>query len=299
MSALEYTWHQGAGVDSLSVAFKACKREPRSWKDELYASARLIAERANKPLWILASGGIDSEVTCRAFYDQGIDFSVLTIEHVGGTNRHDITYAIDWCRKYNVKQKIVSIEMQTFLTDDVERYAREYVAIHPFRYFHIKMMELVEEMGGYAVLGCGDPLYYADTKLPILTYEDMYLVFGIGSIAPLEWQKKNAVAHEPYFLYSTPELCLSYLRLPLVSFALRNPETVFRHPANTYTLKRLVYFSIWTDMKVRYKSSGWDRIKPLVDASIERLHRKFGPQQLICHLPVGTLEKQLTAKLAS
>ena len=66
MSALTY------GTDPEGKAwlrFLSCTREPGTWKEELAAAARAIAQKADRPLWICSSGGLDSEIACRSFYD--------------------------------------------------------------------------------------------------------------------------------------------------------------------------------------------------------------------------------------
>src|SRR5438874_953783 len=105
MSALKYKWKKSTGnTDTLEFYFDPCTRHSQTWKEEIYSAARAIANKTKKPIWICSSGGIDSEVACRAFFDQGINFSVLTIEHEAGTNSHDISYAINWCRARGVHQ---------------------------------------------------------------------------------------------------------------------------------------------------------------------------------------------------
>jgi hypothetical protein len=296
MSVLRYAWEDPSDTKSLRFYFESSTRKALPWKDEIYAAARTIANRTKKPIWVCSSGGIDSEVACRAFFDQGINFSVLTLAHTENTNFHDINYAVRWCRARNVRHEIVRIDMPAFLTGEVETYARKYPALHPFRYFQIKLMETVERMGGFAVLAGGEQLYNARPKEGSLTRDDLYLLFTIGNIAPIEWCKDNSTDHEPYFYFSTPELCLSFMRLPLVNFALENPDTVFTHKANAYTLKRIVYQSIWPDLEVRYKADGFEKIKPLVQESVMRMREICGPDLPQFQLPVREFEKQLVPK---
>ena len=294
MSALRYQRKSEHGIDSLVFSFDSCIREPCVWKEEIYAAARVIANRANKPIWVCSSGDLDSEIVCRAFFDQGIHFSVLTIEHATGTNHRDIKYAIEWCRVRGVRQKIVKVDMQIFFTKEVDVYADRYVAEHPFRYFQIKLMEIVEEMGGYAVLAGGEQVYVVDQSESTIMQEDVSLLCTVGTIAPIEWYKDRTTEHEPHFYFRTPELCLSFMRLPLVAFALNNPESVFRHSANAHTFKRLVYQSIWTDIEIRYKSDGFEKIRSLEQDAIRRMRRRFGSKLVTYRLPVTVFERQLT-----
>jgi hypothetical protein len=41
---------------------------------------------------------------------------------------------------------------------------------------------------------------------------------------PLQWNSRHESAHEPFFYFSTPELCAAYYRSPLFAFALGHTE---------------------------------------------------------------------------
>lgn len=300
MSALRYSWDDPADARSFRLSFASCDREPANWKEELYAAARHVANRAmarNKPLWVCASGGIDSEIACRAFYDQGIEFSVLTLEHIGGTNRHDVRFARSWCERRGVKQEIVPLDVQRFLSEEITRYTEQVLAIHPFRYLQIKLIELIEERHGFAVLGSGGQTYQVRTSGDTLRAEDVYVPLSNGTVLADEWCRMHGIEHEASFHFATPELCLSYLRLPLVDFVLKHPVTVFRHPVNTYTFTRLVCLSIWDDVEPRYKWHGFENVRTDYEAAKRRLRAQFSQRFAPIHLPVIELRRQLESSL--
>jgi hypothetical protein len=296
MSALTY----GRGEtdkEKFWLRFAAATRAPLSWKQELFAAAREIGSRATKPIWVAFSGGIDSEVACRAFKAEKIPFSVLTLEHAGGTNAHDTAFAKKWCADNGVSHEVVEIDIESFLKVDVERYAETYVAIHPFRYLQLKLMEMVEERGGYAVLCSGEQLYVADRSREEIRPEHVHMELSNGTVMPLEWCKARGSEHEPYFHYATPELCLAYTRLPLINFALSNPDPLLRHPANTYALKRIAYHAEWPDMTVRYKHDGFERIRPLFRETQDKLKKRFLHEFVRVDMPVPTFIEQLTGSV--
>src|SRR3989344_2464797 len=261
MSAFRYGWNGPQNEKgSFWVAFDACTREPKQWKAELYAAARKVAARTEKPLWLCSSGGIDSEIMCHAFFDQGIDFSVLTIEHAGGMNKHDIGFAREWCRKHDVAQKIIHLDIQSFIEADIHAYTKQgYIAERIFPYAQLRLLEIVERMGGFAVLGAGEQHYRIDPTTSTPSEDDVFLEFDVGQTVAFEWCAHNNTVHEPFFFYSAPELCLSYVQQPLIQFALSHPD-IFRHPTSIYTLKRLVFQSAWTTHKPRPKYHGLEKV---------------------------------------
>ena len=139
-----------------------------------------------------------------------------------GKNAHDVVYAKRWCQKNNVRQKLYTLDIFDFVKNELDRYIENgYVAGELFRYMMIKEMSIVEDMGGFAVLGGGEQLYEVDASKKVLTAADPYLNVDISYTTPLEWCRRNHVRHEPFFYFSTPEIMLAWLRIPLVDFVLK------------------------------------------------------------------------------
>jgi hypothetical protein len=267
-----------------------------TWKEELYAAARSIASKAHKPLWLCASGGIDSEIMCHAFFDQGINFSVMTLAHTDGSNEHDIAHARAWCQKHRVHQEIIRIDMHDFLGSQVPYYTEQgYVSSHLLPYMQIKLMETAGKMGGYAVIAAGKQLYKIDTREEYPSRRDVFLEFTSGHGVPLEWLKRNDATHEPYFLYGSPELCLSYLRIPLIDFALDHPD-VFRHPTNTFILKRLVSQQYWPTLENRPKFHGMEKIPAELSVMRKAMKKAAEKQVQTCTLSIPEFTDQLTGR---
>ena len=73
MMAYEYCLEK-----QFSVKFNPCTRTPQSWSVEVNNTAKSIAASTNKPLYVLMSGGIDSEMVARSFISNNIKFKALT-----------------------------------------------------------------------------------------------------------------------------------------------------------------------------------------------------------------------------
>ena len=189
--------------------------------------------------------------------------------------------------------------MPQFLERDVPAYAAQlYITGNVFRYFQIKLLEIVEGLGGYAVLGDGDQLYQLDQKLTRQTREDVFMNFEVGYAAPYEWCRRNNTTHQPFFFFSSPELCLSYLRAPLIEFVLQNPD-ILKHPNNKFLLKRMVYQSMWLDIDPRAKFSGFENIIELRANAQAKLRKQFDDLIQTCHLPIPKMIEQLEPQRSS
>ena len=261
---LQYRWNEpdypAGSTASTCFGFSHCTRTPLSWIEELEKEAISLAESTTKPIWICSSGGIDSETVCEIFLKLKLPFNVLTVEYPDGKNAHDIIYAQKWCQQNNIHQKIYPLDIYDFVRNEMEDYIKDgYVAGEIFRYMMVKQMSIVEDMGGFAIVAGGEQLYHVDTSKRILTAADPYLMVDVTYTTPVEWCRRNHVVHEPYFFFSTPEIMLAWLRIPLVSFVLENPD-FFRHPTNRHALKNCVVRYHFPQQRWRNKYSGFEKM---------------------------------------
>jgi len=186
--------------------------------------------------------------------------------------------------------------MERFLGTDIDGYIEQgYIANHVFPYLQIKLMETVDAFGGFAVLGAGEQYYRVDANKAQLSRNDIYLEFDEDKAIPLQWIEKNAAAHEPYFMYSAPELCLAYLRIPLIDFVLDHPD-ILRHRNSSFTLKRLVFQSVWREHISRPKYHGFEKIETETAAVKKDLIEKFPEQLQSYRIHIPEFYAQLSAK---
>lgn len=291
MEAFQYSWQKDAeGKDSFTVSIKPCSRIPKTWKEELRNAARVIAKEAGeKPLWLCAGGGIDSEVMCEVFFQEGINFSVITVEHIGRTNRTDTRYIKKWCYERDIPHELYQIDMPQFIIEDVPLYiSQSYIAEYVFHYVYLKLLEIVEAKSGYAVMGNGSQVYEE-----CVTYPEVCVSFTAGDIAPLEWMRRNNTVHTPLFFCSTPELCLSFIRNEFTQFVLSH-TAILAHNANSHTIKRVIYQAEFPKLEKRGRYMGHQRLAKLRRTAEQQIHEAFGKRIRKFDLPVSQFVKQLT-----
>lgn len=101
--------------DRFWIKYNRCEREPLDFKSECLNAARLIYESTEKKIYVHYSGGIDSEVVCLSFIKENIPFEVVTWVYKNDLNKHDICYAIDFCKRYGIKQNFIEINIRDFI----------------------------------------------------------------------------------------------------------------------------------------------------------------------------------------
>ncbi len=287
-SALEYDWHGGA----FRIRFRPVARAPLTWKEELLASAHTIANEANKPIMLALSGGIDSEIMANSFFGQGINFSAFTLEHVGGTNRGDVERAKSWCFDHGIPHRIVPFDARRFLSTEIDTYmAAGYITGSPYRYFHLRLLETAESLGGYGVVGNG--------KLDFNHAEgatEPHVPLGPPYAAPFEWCAKNGTSHQAFFLMSTPELVSAYIKIPFVAGAL-DTENAFVNPLNNLALRRFVYQTDWPLIRSRNPFRGFEHEPVLLRGALQKLTGAFKEVNTVVKMPVHEMRAQLAGSL--
>jgi hypothetical protein len=104
-------------------------RPVKSFREEaIIASSEIRSTFQDEQLYVLYSGGIDSEAILEAFRIARVDVTVVIIEFTDGSNAHDIAHARDYLKRteYTGRLKIIPFDVKRwFASDEACSYARE------------------------------------------------------------------------------------------------------------------------------------------------------------------------------
>lgn len=282
MIAFDYSY-----IDKeFKVKFKPVSRKVKSWKEELLISAQSIANSTNKPLYVLMSGGIDSEQVARIFLELKMDFKVLTMKHKNGTNTHDIKYAIDFCQKYDIEQTLVELDTEHFFSEEIERYIEQgYRSTNIYHYLQLFLIDELEKLGGFGVGGAGEQVYYTVGNKINLRINPHYTL-------GMDYCKNNNYQHNFWLNLSTPEIYAAYLNIDLIDFLLKEPEYFISHHYASIE-KIMVYHAEWPDMQKRNKYTGFEYIESTVRIPKQKeLSNRF-PDLVDHYLPIENVKQEL------
>lgn len=272
-------------VNDFSMTFCPVTRNVGTWRDEMKNTVINIANSTNKPIVLCFSGGIDSEVIAREMIANKIDFSVLTIRQKDNVNEYDISWAINFCQTYKVKQNFIEFDPEDFFFNQVPEYRKQgYIARRPWRYFHIHLVELVEAMGGTAIIGSGEQIYKTVNNEICAGYSSEYVLCA-------EWCKRHDILHYPYFHLQNPELLAAYMKTDLVDLLLSNPDNFKSVKFNTSLEKILVSHRYYPDMIRRDKYDGFEQT-PAYKEFIKQNWLAY-PNFIDYNIPVSKIKKEL------
>lgn len=285
---VNFTYSYTDSDRNFDIKFKPVTRPLMPWVDEISNTLKTIRASTDKPLFLCLSGGIDGELIARACLQNNIYFEVITLRHIKGTNAQDISYAIDFCKKYNLKHHIIDFDIEKFIIEEIPQYISQgYVSWRPFRFQQIRLFEIAESMGGVALLGGGDQQYATIDGTICVNFKDDFFMC-------LEWLRRNNKTHFPYVFMQNPEIFAAYMQIDLINFLLNDPSFFVSVKYNIVLEKITVYHRYFPDMPRRRKLTGFESFPETAlfkNYVFKREQDMGGLREL--EIPVSTMKQQL------
>lgn len=272
-----------AKEDVYEYRLPACSRIPLDFKSECLNAAKLIEkEAAGQKIKIFLSGGLDSEITARAFIDAGVSFEPVFMSYK--RQLWDETYhANRFCQEMGLRLATIELDEDKFFDEDLERIAEQYFVNEPFAAFDIKRLELVD---GYCVFGTGDLVLEWSQELGNIGS----LEIGAMALPQIYLEKAQRKSCYQFFQY-TPELMLSYLNEPVIQEWVRlAPEIGFQ---DVRYFKYHMYKKHWSNVFIRNKYYGYERFADQYFKAQQKLKNRFGYQGDRIHITYESLLNQL------
>lgn len=181
-----------------------------SFKQACTESAQEIFD-TYKNVYVSMSGGSDSECVANSFYNAGLPFTPVILK-IEDYNRHDIVYALDWCKQRNINPVVIEHEVQSWVSTiaALQKLDRNRML---WGMGNVWLADHVKQLGGYLVTGCCDLQLIPDPDLE-LDYPDLNAKFQGQYV---HWECDYAVDHHDpgyhpngFFIWK-PEMLLSFI----------------------------------------------------------------------------------------
>ncbi len=148
-------------------------RPSYSLKDEFCSVLQTVRDER---ILIPMSGGIDSECIAEAALAANTPFTAMTMRYIVDgkyMNDYDTQYAFDYCKKHNIKQEAIDLDLNWFYeTGEYVRYAIEYQCRSPQL---VCVLWLIDTHADYFPIIPGD-LIYAKIRND-----------GVAEVVPMEY----------------------------------------------------------------------------------------------------------------
>ena len=280
----EYFNFRKTPEDQFHVTYGKCEREPYNFKKECIETAKLIYQKTDLPIYVLFSGGIDSEIVVNVFMEAGIPFTPVTVVFDDYINEHDAKYAFSFCEKHNLNHKILNLNILSFWENEMMYYADMTKANSP--QINV-MMWAMDMLNGYTVFCDGTSNYIKDNFI------NREINFCWNRFMMLT--KKEGV---PTFFTYTPELMLSFLN-DIEEKTLNTPYYNFSKDGSSHCsyhkIRNEVYKLYW-NWEERKIYNGFEKIMNTDEKYREILMKKYPGGNSYFPIPIDKLREILESK---
>jgi hypothetical protein len=279
-------------AQSWTVAYGRATRAVGDWRSECVATARMLRETTGQDLWVLFSGGIDSEVVLQSFLFAGIPVQAAITRFGNDLNRHDIVHAIAFCEAHQLRYRLVDLDIERFFDSGLAYdYAARSRCVQP-QLLHT--MWTMDQLEGYPILGSGE--CYLERRAAAPGEADATASGGIWEMHEKEriaaWYRHliaRGCAGCAGFFQFNPENMLAFLRDGAVA-ALCDDR--FPGLDATTRIKAAIYRRHFL-LAPRPKYSGFENVMHLDDALRPELERDFGDHDAIARRSYAALLREL------
>lgn len=224
----------------------------KSYKEELYDTARIMRDYYTGTFDVLLSGGIDSEIVVRTFKDLNISHNTYIFKFENNINYKDVSSAIEIATCLNIPYTVIDFNLAKFYKDDAYELFQKSRCIRAGRLPHLRFCELIDNI---PVMGDSEPYWWrvlqSDYSQPsewIFPLNEsnhnasMYMQ-SIGKVNICDWYEFN------------PNLIKAFNNLPLIQNLIHD-----RIPgkASCWTSRIPVHAEIWPDIKPKQKLTGYE-----------------------------------------
>ena len=188
--------------DTFDINIESFPANFNNYFTETCRAAEEIYDHKQGKLYLLYSGGMDSEYALSIFLSLGMSVTPVIIKLNPGYNAHDFKYATDFCSAKNLVPLIIDIDLEDFVQSgkilDIAKSMKCNI------YHRSTTAYAISQLGGTVILGDGDPYVKNNNGVwDVSIYEH--------DCAMVNYFKNNGIYGTPHFLYYTPEMLISFL----------------------------------------------------------------------------------------
>lgn len=181
--------------------FNSLKTDSNSTKQYRIAAALAAASQLGDNPVLCFSGGIDSQAMIQCWLEAGLKFDVAIMKFEKSLNIQDTSIALEYCKKYDIEPKMISVNVLQFLTRDHNDVADKYRCSSPHFTTHYRMFDILRNMG-YTGICCGGTAFAKN-------HVDWGPVPSAAQANYIEYSKQNQFPIIGNFLGYDPHLCWS------------------------------------------------------------------------------------------
>lgn len=205
---------------------------------------------------LMFSGGSESEMMVRAFFEAKIPFDIYIARYANDLNIYDVSYAVITCENLNLKYKIIDIDHNKFFDNELAEYSAHAEMNVPSI---LAVCAAIDKIDGLPILANGDacimrrPFYY-DGRPSMWCNVEVEHDYGTAK----HFLKQNRPAVTEFFRWN-------HRLLKSVGTTKWFKDLVTNQiygKLGTHSSKMQGYQEVWPELIARRKSWGMENILP-------------------------------------
>ena len=235
------------------------------YQETLTAFEQVVSLKQGK-LYLLYSGGVDSEYALSVLLAMGVDVTPVIVKLNPNYNLHEIQYAFKFCESKNLTPLVIDIDFDKFVKSGKILDLARSMNINIFHYSATAYA--VSMLDGTVLLGDGEPyIRLVDNNswdVEVYDYE-----FGIGNHFI-----NQGIHGTPYLLRYTPEMMISFLNSQRIQelAANKHPGKLGSHSSKVFVYNEHSNFNL----EIRTKQHGYEIIEQS-EIFKHEVFREFSP----------------------
>jgi hypothetical protein len=281
--------------DTLAYHLAPATRTPLSFPQEMELNARLMemkAQALGRPIYLLQSGGLDSEVMIKSFKSAKVPFRTISFRFPKGLNEHEMQFVRSFSEAEALDSVYYDIDILSWAGSNE---AREWfdlancqgISMLP----HMKLLHHIWfELGGMPVIGGGDVVVIKapDGSWRFSKYEYM-----------LSWywfcQKMGIDAGVAFFQHTSEGVLAMCSEPEMLRAGMGEDRLANKILPDLRQVKYNVYYRLWPDLRRRIKFGGseliYGHIGPRENLWKKQRHLQY---DVVWSMPFGELLTQLS-----
>ena len=259
-------------ADEFQVRYEKCLAETEDFRSECVKSAKIISSQTNNDIWLLYSGGADSEFMVRSFLAAGVKFKIAIVRFEKERNWHDIKWAIQLCNELQLNYEFLELDIyQFFKSKQAFVYAEKAKCSSPMMLYHFWAIDQIHFKNGFPVLAYGEPKFDKRVVDNKCIWDSADEELDSSSMRYLVAKDKPGCGA---FFQFRSEIMLSYMRSPLIQKLFNNEmENIFDSSDIKWEFYRQ-YFDMQETPQDGY--NGFEKVEDLFFDYYPHLYNRFG-----------------------
>lgn len=198
----------GSGTEFSIEVDASTSTESINYFDASKVAAGMVYDLYNHdPLYLMYSGGVDSEYTLALFRNQGIPVTPVIVRLLPDYNAHDTAYAVKYCQQRNIRPVFIDIDYDRFVESGLMYETA--VGMRSAKFQYAATAHAIGQLDGVVLCGDGEPYIRLDPatgRWNFMVHEYEY--------ALTNYYINNRIPGTPHFNRFTKEMFYAFMQDP-------------------------------------------------------------------------------------